>query len=262
MIETEDSSRRSGRPPNGEPILDRAFRILGAFREAGESLPLHTLAARAGVPKSTTSRIATRLVHIGALERVDDGDFVVGLQLLEIASLAPRGHGLRAAALPYLEDLHRVTRQHILLAVRDGQEAVLVERLSARDAAAVKYRVGGRMPLDTTGIGIALLAHAPDQVREDVLADSADATRVRQLMAMTRSEGVCSATGPNPLGTGPATMFTVAAPVLSRHGEALAAISLVAPDQDASPVAVRVALRTTSLAVSRAAETSAPSPRT
>ncbi|MEV6129203.1 helix-turn-helix domain-containing protein [Streptomyces violaceusniger] len=158
-------TRRPGRPPHGEPILERAFRVLGAFAEAGEGLPLHTLAARAGLPKSATSRIAAQLMGVGALERLDNGDFVVGLRLLEIASLAPRGHGLRAAALPFMADLHRVTRQHILLAVRDGHEAVLVERLSARDAAAVKYRVGGRLPLAETGIGVgvALLAHAPSR---------------------------------------------------------------------------------------------------
>lgn len=131
---------------HGEPVLERAFRVLGAFTEAGEGLALHTLAARAGLPKSTTSRIAAQLTDVGALERLDNGDFVVGLQLLEIASLAPRGHGLRAAALPFMQDLHRVTGQHILLAVREGDEAVLVERLSARGAAAVKYRVGGRLP--------------------------------------------------------------------------------------------------------------------
>lgn len=146
MSGTPVPTRRSGRPLHGEPILERAFRVLGAFAESGEGLPLHTLAARAGLPKSTTSRIAAQLMGVGALERLDNGDFVVGLQLLEIASLAPRGHGLRAAALPFMEDLHQVTRQHILLAVRDGHEAVLVERLSARDAAAVKYRVGGRLP--------------------------------------------------------------------------------------------------------------------
>jgi hypothetical protein len=159
MSGTRVPARRSGRPQHGEPILERAFRVLGAFAQAGEGLPLHTLATRAGLPKSTTSRIAAQLIGVGALERLDNGDFIVGLQLLEIASLAPRGHGLRAAALPFMEDLHRVTGQHILLAVRDGHEAVLVERLSARDAAAVKYRVGGRLPLTETGIGIALLAH-------------------------------------------------------------------------------------------------------
>lgn len=251
--------RRSGRPPHGEPVLERAFRILGAFAEAGEGLPLRVLAARAGLPKSTTSRIAGRLTGMGALERLDNGDFVVGLQLLEIASLAPRGHGLRAAALPYMQDLHRVTRQHILLAVRDGQDAVLVERLSARDAAAVKYRVGGRLPLTETGIGVALLAHAPDRVRHEALARATDASRVRQLMAAVLREGVCAMTAPNPLytgarpvRTGPATMSSVAAPILDLRGDPLGALSLVAPDEGRPHVATRIALRTAALAISRA----------
>ena len=251
MSGTRVPAPRSGRPLHGEPILKRAFRLLGAFTEAGEGLPLHTLAARAGLAKSTTLRIATQLMGVGALERLDNGDFVIGLQLLEIASLAPRGHGLRAAALPFMEDLHRVTGQHILLAVRDGHEAVLVERLSARGAAAVKYRVGGRLPLTETGIGIALLAYAPEQVRDEALASAADPSYVRQLMATVRGERVCAIVGPNPLRTGPATMSTVAAPILNRRGDSLGALSLVAPDESGTVVAVRVALRTASLAISR-----------
>ncbi|AUA15169.1 helix-turn-helix domain-containing protein [Streptomyces sp. SID8382] len=257
MSGTADHARRSGRPAQGEPILERAFKVLGAFAHAGESLPLKTLASRAGLPKSTTSRIAGQLVAVGALERLENGEFVVGLHMLEIATLAPRGHGLRAAALPFMEDLHRVTRQHILLAVRDSHEAVLVERLSAHEAVTVKYRVGGRLPLDTTGIGIALLAYATDQVREDVLAKAASPARVRQLIAMTRSEGVCAAAVPNPVDDGPATMSTVAAPILGRGGAALGAISLVAPDEAGTQAASRIALRTASLAISRALETTA-----
>lgn len=251
MSGTGVPSRRSGRPQHGEPILERAFRVLGAFDEACEGLPLHTLAARAGLPKSTASRIAAQLVDVGALERHDNGDFVVGLQLLEIASLAPRGHGLRAAALPFMQDLHQVTRQHILLAVRDGEEAVLVERLSARDAAAVDYRVGGRLPLTRTGIGIALLAHAPDQVRDGALAGAADESTLRRLIATVRREGVCAVTVPNPLRTGSPTMSTVAAPILGRRGDAVGALSLVAPDDGEPQVAARVALRTASLAIAR-----------
>lgn len=242
---------RPGRPLHGEPVLERAFRILGAFAEARESLPLQTLAARARLPKSTTSRITTQLIGVGALERLDNGDFVVGLQLLEIASLAPRGHGLRAAALPFMEDLHRVTRQHILLAVRDGHEAVLVERLSARDAAAVKYRVGGRLPLTETGIGVALLAHAPESVRNEALATATDPAELRRVMAAVRREGVCTILGSNPLRTGPATMLTVAAPILNRRGDSLGALSLVAPDEGGTHVATRIALQTASLAISR-----------
>jgi DNA-binding IclR family transcriptional regulator len=247
---------RSGRPPLGEPLLGRAFRLLGAFLEPGETLPLHLLAERAGLPKSTTSRLAGQLLEVGALERLDGGEFVIGVRLLEIASLAPRGHGLRATVLPYMEDLHRVTGQHVLLAVREADTAVLVERLSARDATLVKYRVGGRLPLASTGIGIVLLAHAPDEVRERVLLTAEDAPNVRRLMAMVRAEGVCVATGPNPVGTGPAAMSTVAAAILDPRGTAVAALSLVAPADGFAQAAARSAVLTTSMAISRAWPTS------
>ncbi len=58
----------------------------------------------------------------------------------------------------------------MLLAVRDGREAILVERLSAHRAGRVLYRIGGRMPMHATGVGLVLLAHAPVQVQEEVLA--------------------------------------------------------------------------------------------
>ncbi|QJY46089.1 IclR family transcriptional regulator [Pseudonocardia broussonetiae] len=252
MSGTESAPRPSGRPPVGEPIVDRAFRLLRTFAAAGESLSLQALAARSGLPKSTVLRIAGQLVHVGALERREDGEFVVGLGLLEIASLAPRGHGLRAAALPVMEDLHHVTRQHILLAVREGDEGVLVERLSAADATPVKYRVGGRIPLGETGIGIALLSGAPDDVRQGCLARAAEPDRLRDLLAMVRREGVCALTASNPVTGGPDVISTVAAPIPGAAGTVIGAISLVAPGPDGTQIAHRVAIRTATLAIARA----------
>ncbi|MDQ0775356.1 DNA-binding IclR family transcriptional regulator [Streptomyces aurantiacus] len=250
---------RSGRPAAGEAVLTRAFRLLRAFEAAGEALSLATLARRSGLPKSSTLRIATQLVAAGALERRDSGDFVIGLRLLEVASLAPRGHGLRAAALPYMQDLQQVTRQHVLLAVRDDTDAVLVERLSALDATPVKYRVGGRLPLDATGVGLALLAHAPESVRAAVIdgpaatvPDAAAGRRVRQLVAAVRAEGVVALTIANPVAGGPAEITTVAAPILDARGHALGAISLVSPSTGESRIGLRLALRTASLAIARA----------
>ncbi len=234
--------------------------MLGAFRAPGEALSLSALATRARLPKSSALRIASQLVELGALERHADGRFVVGLHLLELATMAPRGHGLRSAALPFMEDLHRVTDEHVQLAVREGSEAVLVERLSSRGAVAVAHRVGGRIPLDQTGVGIALLAHAPDGVLVDVLGESAaDAEaarhhrRVRQLIAVVRREGVVALTGPNPLRSGPRQITTIAAPVMDGRGEALAAISIVLPGSVTSKNSLRVALRAASLGISRAA---------
>nr|WP_064569466.1 IclR family transcriptional regulator [Gordonia sp. LAM0048] len=251
MSGTETVGTRSGRPPSGEAVLSRAFRIMRAFRATGERLPLHVLATRAGLPKSSTSRISGQLVDLGALERDDDGNFAVGLHLLEIASLAPRGHGLRTAALPVMEDLHHVTRQHVLLAVRDGEDGVLIERLSAEDATAVLYRVGGRIPLHQTGIGVALLMNAPDQIVQASVARAADPGALRRTLASARSEGVCAVTAPNPLRGGPASISTVAAPVVDRLGQGLGAISIVTPSDRAAYVAHKVAVRAAALAISR-----------
>ena len=240
----------------GEPVLARAFRILRVFSDvAPQPLSLARLAAQSRLPKTTVHRIANQLIDVGALERLSTGEYVIGLRLLEIASLGPRAYGLRAAALPYLQDLHRVTRQHVLLAVREGVEAVLVERLSSRDATTVKYRVGGRLPLTDTGIGIALLAYAPTEIRDRVLHqhnNSEKSAQIRKLLATVRREGVCSVTGPNPASHEPTQISSVAAPILTRRRSLIGAISLVTPEPNQE--STRIALRTTSLAIARLME--------
>jgi DNA-binding IclR family transcriptional regulator len=81
---------RGGRPARGEPLLDRAFRILTAFGPDHRSLSLTALSLRADLPKASALRIIRKLVEWGALERASNGEYVVGARLLEVASLAPR----------------------------------------------------------------------------------------------------------------------------------------------------------------------------
>ena len=135
---------RGKRPKQGEPVIDRALSLLAVFTDRRRALTLSEMARYAGMPAPTALRLIARLVAWGALERLDDGRYVVGVRLWEVASLSPRGHGVREIALPYLEDLFEVTRHHVLLAVRDKDEAVLIERLSSKQATEVAYRVGGQ----------------------------------------------------------------------------------------------------------------------
>ncbi|WP_353946642.1 IclR family transcriptional regulator [Streptomyces sp. HUAS MG91] len=239
----------------GQPVIDRAFALLGAFDSDHRALPLAGLARRSGIPRSTALRLARALVQVGALERLDDGRFVVGLRLLETASLAPRGHGLRAVAMPYMEDLFHVTRQHVLLAVRDHEEALLVERLSALDAGPVSYRVGGRLPLTGTGVGLVLLAFAPIGVQEHLIdsygpAGGHDDIRtpddLRRLLAEARRGDYVHGRQSRPW-----PVSTVAAPV--RDGpDVVAALSVVAPSSGFGDAGYGPAVRATARAISRA----------
>jgi DNA-binding IclR family transcriptional regulator len=265
-VVVSDVRVRGRRPAQGEPVLDRAFRLLNTFGPENRSLSLTALSVRAGVPRPSALRIARKLVEWGALERAENGDYTIGLRLLEVASLAPRGHGLRATALPYMEDLHHATGQHVLLAVRDGQEAVLIERLSARSAGRVMYRVGGRMPLHSTGVGLVLLANANSEVQEEILAGDLtlrpeniklSGRDLRARLAQVRHEGIAIISRPRP-----EPMTAVAAPVIDHRGTTVAALSVVTRSEHTEPALLAPAVIAVARAISRAVPTAVTDPPT
>jgi DNA-binding IclR family transcriptional regulator len=251
-----NGTSRGRKPARGEPVIDRAFRVLTAFGPAERTLSLTALSLRAGLPKPTALRIARRLLEWGALERTDDGKYTVGLRLLEVASLAPRGHGLRETALPYMEDLLHATGQHVILAVRDGHEAVLVERLSARGAGRVLYRVGGRMPLHSTGVGLVLLAHAPAHVQEEVLAGDLTIEPenihlrpgdLRKRLAAVRRDRVAVV-----YRAQPEPMASVACAIEGHDREPAAAVSVITVPERADAAVLTPAVIAVARAISRA----------
>ena len=145
--------------------------LLGAFDATHRELTLSELARRSGLHLSTAQRRATELLACRCARARRGGRYRIGLWLWEVGSLAPRSTSLREVALPYLEDLYVVTRENVQLAVRDGTEAVFVERIAGRSAVPVLTRVGGRFALHATGVGLVLLAHAPVEVLDEVLAE-------------------------------------------------------------------------------------------
>ncbi|MCU7723973.1 IclR family transcriptional regulator [Actinoplanes sp. KI2] len=238
------------------PVLRRATQLLTAFTPDRPGLTLSQLARRAGLPLTTTHRLAGELVHCGLLERDSDGVYRVGLRLWEIASLAPRGLGLRERALPYMEDLFAVTRENVQLAVREGIESVYVERLAGRHAVPVLTRVGGRFPLYPTGVGRVLLAHAPADVQEAVLAGPltrftpltvVDAQALRKILADVRTHGFA-------VNDRQVTMdsLSVAAPIRAADGSVVAAVSIVVTSGSALPAALAPAVRATAHGITRA----------
>lgn len=246
---------RGKRPSRGDPVIDRALSLLAAFDSDHPQLTLTELSRRADLPLSTARRQAERLVAWGALEQSSQGGYVVGLRLWEVARLAPRGLGLREVAMPFMEDLYEATRQHVLLAVLDGDEALLVERRSSRGAVTVAYRVGERLPLHATGVGLVLLAHAPEDVRERVLSGEVAATtgtpapepvRLRQTLERIRLSGIATINRGSPV-----PVVSVAAPVRAKGDRVVAALSIVVPVGGASPRTIEPAVRAAARAVSR-----------
>ncbi len=251
-----------GRPagPTG-PVIGRALHLLDAFGPRQRELTLSEIARRADVPLSTAHRLIQELCEWEAVERGDDGLYRIGLRLWEIGSLAPRGPGLREAALPFLEDLSQITRENVQLAVREGTELVFIERIAGSGAVPVLTRVGGRFALAATGVGLVLLAHAPVDVQEEVLSGPikrytpktvTDPVQLRRMLAGVRSNGLSVSDRQITMDT-----LSVGAPIHDRKAQVVAAVSLVVRYGSTTPHALARLVRTSARAISRALNTPA-----
>jgi DNA-binding IclR family transcriptional regulator len=230
--------------------------VLDAFTPASPALTLTEIARLAALPLTTVHRLVGDLCVAGALERDRDGSYRIGLRLWEIASLAPRGVPLREAALPFLEDLYEVTHENVQLGVREGHEVLYIERIAGRQAVGVLTRVGGRFPLHASGIGLVLLAHAPEPVQIQVLAGPlqrftdhtiTDPDRLRRMLSQIRRDGVAVS---DRQVTDDAV--SVAAPVFDAGGAVLAGVSIVSKADGTDPARLVPAIRAAALGTSRA----------
>ena len=240
-------------------VTSKALGILAAFSAQQPRLTLSEIGRRTGLPLTTTHRLVGELTEWGALERDEAGRYRIGLRLWEVASLAPRGLGLRERALPFLEDLYEVTHENVQLAVRDGFEAVYVERISGRHAVSVVSRVGGRLPLHATGVGQVLLAFAPAEFQDEVLAlklkaftpqTITDPRQLRQVLAEVRRTGIAVCDRQ----VDPDTL-SVAAPVFGTDAlgspGVVAALSVVVAREGADRLGLAPAVRAAARGISR-----------
>jgi DNA-binding IclR family transcriptional regulator len=239
----------------GQTVTARVLRVLEAFSAERPELTLTEISRRAALPMTTAHRLVGELAEWGALERADDGRYRVGLRLWEVGALAPRGLGLRGSAMPFLEDLYEVTKQNVQLAVLDGTEVVYLERISGRGAVNVITRVGGRLPLHATGVGLVLLANADPDLQEQVLAaplrrytakTMCAPDELRRTLAEVRRTGVAVSDGQIEL-----VALSIAAPVRGPRGDVVAALSVVVPAETSDVRAYVPVVRAAARGISR-----------
>lgn len=247
--------------PSGDSMTERVVRILETFSSERTLQSASEIGRRAGLPSSTAHRLVDDLVDAGLLERDEERRVRIGMRLWELALRGSHALRLRQAALPAMERVQERIREHTQLGVLEHDEALFLERLSHPDAGANITRIAGRLPLHASSSGLVLLAFAPTELRERVLAGPLRAVspetvtepgRLRAMLAQVRRQGFVVAPGSiQPVSTG------VAVPIRDR-GETVAALSVVLP-RDAPPDPAIRALRAAAASIQSALTTQPPS---
>ncbi|MBO0874193.1 MAG: IclR family transcriptional regulator [Pseudonocardia sp.] len=239
----------------GRSVSSRLLEILFAFRPEQSDLSLTELVHQTGIPHATVRRLVLELVGAGALERRSDGRFTIGLRLWQLGTLAPLTESLRTLAQPFMEDLFTALRQHVQLAVLEGEQAVVIERLSAPNAVGLVSQVGGRLPLHCSGVGKVLLSHGGADLIESVLGGRlrqhtpgtvVDPDLLRRQIATTRRTGTATVRGELT-----ADADSVATRILDGDGRVVAALSVVVRSGSVTHRAVLPSVVASGLGISR-----------
>jgi len=139
---------------NSIQVIGRMMKLLEVLARHPQPVALKSLAQSSSLHPSTAHRILGALVSDRMVERVDPGNYRLGIRLLELGNLVKGRISVREHALPHMRELHAATGEAVNLSVRRDDEIVYVERTSSgRSLMRVVNIVGARAPLHITAVG-------------------------------------------------------------------------------------------------------------
>jgi len=216
--------------------LERGLAILSAFRSGRPLLGVSDLGREVGRGRSTTHRYVATLTALGYLQQDSTTrKYRLGPRVLDLGFSAINSMEVREVAAPHLRRLSDDTGFTVNMAILDGIDVVYVERcrstLAGQREIDLNLHVGSRLPAYCTSLGKVLLAFLPAEELEDALALIAFDRRGPNtivstdelLVELERVREAGFAINNEELAYG---LRSIAAPVLSREGHAVAAINL------------------------------------
>jgi DNA-binding IclR family transcriptional regulator len=137
-------------------------KVLSVLEALADQERITELAETTGLPKSTVHRILQSLVGYGFATSDGSGGYLPGPRVLALAGKVMHRLDPARLANPALQSLRDRTGHTVHLALRNGDEAVYIEKLAGRKPYEIPSRVGQSLLLHCTAIGKAILATLAD----------------------------------------------------------------------------------------------------
>jgi DNA-binding IclR family transcriptional regulator len=229
-------------PTGIDKTVVKSLVMLERLVDLGRPIGVTELALATRLQKSNVHRILSTLRYLGYVRSNADSSYEPTLRAWELGQRIHARMDLPAAARPHLQRLVRETDETSHLAVFDGQEVVYVETIESANPVRAHTPLGGRAPVYCTASGKALLCGQPPAVIRDVARQSVRHTPstltkhddLVQALKQARERGYATNVGefrPNVAG--------IAAPVLDRRGEVVAAVGIAGPLDRLRPARIR-----------------------
>ncbi len=213
------------------PAVERSLDLIEAMAGNFHELTITEANRKFKIPKSSVYAILQTLKARGYVEQDRADRYFLTLKLFSLGSALVDSLDLRREVYPLLKELTEKARVTGHVAVRDGGHAVYIEKAEVLGAIRLTTRVGKRMPLHSTSIGKALIAHLPEDeldrlIREHGLPRFTHRTitgtqELKKALAHVRTVGYAVSNEENEDG-----VRAVAAPIFGHDGQVAAAVNL------------------------------------
>lgn len=157
MDETQDPKVKS---------LAKALRILECFTAQTPELGVTELAEMNGITKSNAHNILTTFQQGGYIEKLPNGKYTLGLQLLEFSYIINQRLGYPRAVYDLLVDLANKTGEVVYFGLPHGTDVLylyVAHPVGRMQELPYRDMLGEHAPLYCTGIGKAILAAMPEE---------------------------------------------------------------------------------------------------
>lgn len=224
---TAKSKPRSGEPAYSAPALEKGLEILELLAEAQTPLSTRAIAEKLGRSKGEIFRMVFVLVERGYLTRdATNDELALSNRLFELGIRTPRSRQLIEVAAPAMERLSEKTGQSAHLVVISKGETVVIATTSGSADISFTLRLGyRRSALDATS-GRIIIAFQDQERRNRMIAEGRTAAfkatsdaKLKRLFDEIAERGYLIAESHDVVG-----VTDIGAPILGRHGRAIAAI--------------------------------------
>jgi len=220
--------------------VDKALSLLEHFGSTTPELGLVAIAQLSGFDKATTHRLLVALAKRGFVDQDRETKrYRLGPALIRYAQIRETYFPLVTTARQIVDELSATTGETVHVSQLSSGVLATAYVSESSKVIRVGVAVGEKLPFSCTASGLAVLAFAPEAVREAVATAPLVAVtkhsitsrvELNRQLAEVRKHGY--AVGDQGFEDG---VFSVAAPLLNRENEAFGAISITSPTARIGP---------------------------
>lgn len=208
----------------------KGLTVLKCFDAETPQMSIPEIARKSGLDRAVVRRLVLTLVHLGYV-RAEGSRYALTPRILVLAGGFLQGRRMGLAVQPVLDAFAVQIGRPLVLAMRDGTDAVLVAQAqSLAVPPRLGFTLGSRLPLAESALGRALLAGETPEAARALCAALGTGEEGLRAVDAARARGIATATGLVEAG-----VFGAAATVKGASGDLAAVGFSVHASEGAAP---------------------------